>query len=324
MVLGLAMLNLASYGVPKDIKNLDSRERVRTLFDLGFRVHGTTLTFPDSDSMEVGQFVYFHGTSINLKILLGVQVYGPKVLDPKTVFKVRDPKIPWWDPSNMVLLSRNSWLCSPFTEERKQYPTRSKSNDAIRRMYDLGYRVTETGDIVLPDGSFRDGSFRSTISKSGTVNWLRFAAFCFFGESVLAYPKVVRARNGVRSDLRKANIELGYRGKYGSISSHNGPKLNPEIYTSIYLEYLQGNVTTNELASRYGVAQPTITHVIRRKGIYQGVDPRITQEVRRLYESGSSIAEVATTLGLRKDSVRARLKILGILRKTEVVTLPKT
>ena len=175
-------------------------------------------------------------------------------------------------------------------------PEFSKSNNGILIAYRKGYRVTENGNIVNPDG--KELSLNAAAGKYPTVTVMensisynvpvhRLAAFCFFGKEIFRKGLLVRHLNGNVMDVRKSNIALGnytdnsmdrplyQRVKVASVGRksqkrpHNA-RFSSEDVTLIRSRRDRGE-TLQAIATTYGVSRQTI-HRIVKKVYYSDVE----------------------------------------------------
>ncbi|MDB4989484.1 MAG: hypothetical protein JWN04_4662, partial [Myxococcaceae bacterium] len=82
-------------------------------------------------------------------------------------------------------------------------------------------------------------------------------------------------------------------------------RLNPEQITQLCVDYQAGS-TTRQLADTYGVGKTAITRLLREQGIplrHQGLSPDQRVQAIQLYQTGKSVAAVATALGFHPSSV---------------------
>jgi hypothetical protein len=80
----------------------------------------------------------------------------------------------------------------------------------------------------------------------------------------------------------------------------------------------QGGCTTRDLASRYGISKASVTALLRERSIpvrCQGVSDEQVQQAVWTYEAGSSVAQVARTLGLPPSSIYDALRRAGVVMR---------
>lgn len=95
----------------------------------------------------------------------------------------------------------------------------SKTYDAVIYAYERGYRVTDDGILLNPDGSTRrlnkcPSSFYPTITvyKDGgkySVVVHKLAAYCFYGDAAFEKGKHVRHLNSEVFDISRSNLVMG-------------------------------------------------------------------------------------------------------------------
>ena len=156
-------------------------------------------------------------------------------------------------------------------------------------LYGLGFRVSEKGILLNPDGTkaktdvnkggYLRKSFR--LSKpafnrrySGSVGVHRIAAYQKFGDAVFEGGVVVRHLNNNKLDNSLKNIELGtksenyndsrdylldYAYKASKIHQEKVIDKNKDMWANIYLDREKG-LTYNQLATKYGVSKSSLSY----------------------------------------------------------------
>ena len=97
----------------------------------------------------------------------------------------------------------------------------SKSNSGILIAYRKGYRVSDNGNILNPNGvslsmKASPGKYPTVTITEKNISYNvpvhRLAAYCFYGKEIFRNNVLVRHLNGNVLDVRKSNIALGNSG----------------------------------------------------------------------------------------------------------------
>lgn len=91
-------------------------------------------------------------------------------------------------------------------------------------------------------------------------------------------------------------------------------RLDPVTVASLVADYQDGWQTT-DLTGRYGLSKASVLKLPRDEGVTmrrQGLSPEQTEQARRLYESGLSLAAVGDRLGFWPTSVSNALRKSGV------------
>ncbi|MFC7580441.1 hypothetical protein ACFQ23_02730 [Schaalia naturae] len=91
-------------------------------------------------------------------------------------------------------------------------------------------------------------------------------------------------------------------------------RLNDEARAQVVARYSAGETTT-ALAKDYDVAKSTIIGILRANNIVIRRQPMTVQQVgeaARLYESGLSLSQVATTLDVNQETMRVAIMKAGV------------
>lgn len=91
-------------------------------------------------------------------------------------------------------------------------------------------------------------------------------------------------------------------------------RVNDEARGQVVARYSAGETTT-ALAKDYGVAKSTIIGILRANNIVVRRQPMTAQQVgeaARLYESGPSLSQVATTLDVNQETMRVAIMKAGV------------
>ena len=78
----------------------------------------------------------------------------------------------------------------------------------------------------------------------------------------------------------------------------------------------QAGETSTVLAAEYGVAKSTILGILRGNNVVvrrQRLEPAVVAEAARLYESGLSLSQVATSLNVNQETMRVAILAAGVV-----------
>lgn len=146
-----------------------------------------------------------------------------------------------------------------------------------------GYRVTDEGDVISPQGNKRAINAVNTYYQFGvyyeksttTVNVHQLAAYQKFGAVALSVGMVVRHRNGVPTDNTPSNILIGTqrdnmldqpKAVRVSRAKHAGagPALTMEQARQLRRDHAQG-WKSKRLCEEYGVSRGTVSRIVNGK-----------------------------------------------------------
>lgn len=161
----------------------------------------------------------------------------------------------------------------------------SKATKNIIIAYEKGYRVTESGDVISPKGNI----LKAYRGKKGywvlgirinkrIVNIFvhRFAAYQWFGSTILDTNLVVRHLDGDSTNNRKENLALGtlsenqmdcppkIRLKRSLIAVQYLRKLSENEVLSLLKDRKNGMLYT-QLMKKYNIAKSTVSYIVNRK-----------------------------------------------------------
>jgi len=90
--------------------------------------------------------------------------------------------------------------------------------------------------------------------------------------------------------------------------------LNVGQVTELVTAYV-GGATTTELSERFGIHRRTVVLHLHRQGVplrRQGLTPEHTEDAVRLYQAGSSLAQIAAHFGTTAMTVRRAISARGV------------
>lgn len=183
----------------------------------------------------------------------------------------------------------------------------NKSNRGIILAYELGYKVTENGEVYNPKGmKMKVSSNKNTrypqisFKHSGEgycVRMHRLAAYCFYGQNIFNDRILVRHLNDDKTDLSKNNIVLGTqvdnmadiseekqaemsvkKREYALANNIKPPrnvKISDEEVVNI-MHLLASGLSQREVAKRYKVHHSTINYIDKKRG--RKFDDRTTED----------------------------------------------
>jgi hypothetical protein len=171
----------------------------------------------------------------------------------------------------------------------KTKPGLSKSNQGLLIAYRKGYRVTENGNILNPDGkelslSSSSGKYPTVSVMENTISYNvpvhRLAAYCFFGKELFRQGLLVRHLNGNVLDVRKSNIALGtytqnsmdrpmyQRTRVASTGRQAQKRPHNARFSEDEVRLIRGRrekgETLQSIATTYGVSRQTINRIVKR------------------------------------------------------------
>lgn len=174
----------------------------------------------------------------------------------------------------------------------------SKSNEAVRLAFGLGYRVTEEGNVYNPKGfkmsvnSNRNKRYPQLGFKYEGVNYTarmhRLAAYCFYGDKLFEEGLLVRHLNDDKTDLSSNNIVMGTqfdnmadiseeklavmsskKRRYAISNGITPPrklKITDEQVIEIMILIANGDSQRN-IAKLYNVHHSSISYIYRKRGV---------------------------------------------------------
>lgn len=95
-------------------------------------------------------------------------------------------------------------------------------------------------------------------------------------------------------------------------------RLSQENIAQLCADYHAG-VTTRQLSDNYGIGKTTVTRLLRENGIqlrHQGLDATQISRAVELYQSGASVAQLASKLGVHASSAYDALRAAGVAFRT--------
>jgi len=148
----------------------------------------------------------------------------------------------------------------------------SKSNQFIIRLYELGFRADDYGNVINPDGTLRklyDSSlgykrFSFLVDgKQSSILAHRFIMFCRVGDKLFTKGLMVLHRNDNGFDNSAKNLYLGTTkdNRRDAINNNKIVKSNTytHLHSEIYNHYLVfGQKKTVE---KYKIGQKTLMHI---------------------------------------------------------------
>lgn len=159
----------------------------------------------------------------------------------------------------------------------------SQSNDTIRVAFSKGYRVTQEGVVISPQGRVRKLQMRGqyltvTISRNGNsipIPVHRLAAYQLRGEAALEC-EAVRHLNGESTDNACSNLMAGTH----TDNAHDRPECARILHARVAASYLRRytdaeirairvdracGATLRQLVCKYGSQKSTMSMITRRK-----------------------------------------------------------
>ena len=85
------------------------------------------------------------------------------------------------------------------------------------------------------------------------------------------------------------------------------------------MERYEAGETSTALASHFGVAKSTSLGILRGNNVVvrrQRLEPAVVAEAARLYESGLSLSQVATSLNVNQETMRVAILAAGVVLRS--------
>ena len=150
----------------------------------------------------------------------------------------------------------------------------SKPNQAIRHLYERGYRSKSDGTILKADGTVQPLSYHSNGYKQfgykykGTLVCLqahRFVAYQWYGDAMFEDELMVLHKNDRKGDNRIKNLKLGTRIENAKDAKRNGIKLGRKNLDKDEIYNYQLIHGTAKAVRHFNVSQATVDRIVKIK-----------------------------------------------------------